>query len=287
MGSIGRGFRLARASWSVVMEERQLLILPVLSFLASLVVMAVFALGIVGIGLPESEDEVGLGFYILAFLFYVAMSFVTIFFNAAAIGAATERLEGRAASLSIGLALARRHLGQIFVWAVITATVGMILRAIQERSGILGRVLAGIIGIAWNAITFFVVPVLLYEPVTAPEAIKRSAAIFRARWGEQFTGNVTIGLAVALVGIAVGLPLVALATAVPMVGIPLLVLAIGAVAAAGAACSGVFNAALYRYAMTGEAAEPFTRDDLDMAFKPKRGHTDTRPPLPPPPPPVS
>ena len=284
MGSIGRGFRLARASWSVVTEERQLLLLPVLSFLASLVVMAVFALGIVGIGLPESQDDIDLGFYLLAFVFYVAMSFVTIFFNAAVIGAATERLEGRDASLSIGLALAKRHVGQIFVWAVITATVGMILRAIQERSGILGRIVAGIIGIAWNAITFFVVPVMLYEPVTAPEAIKRSAAIFRTRWGEQFTGNVTIGIAVALVGIAVAIPLVAVAMSLPLVGVPLLVLAIGAVAAAGAACSGVFNAALYRYAVTGEAAGPFTREDLDLAFKPKRGQVDTRPPLPPPPP---
>ena len=263
MDAIGRGFRLARASWSVVTEERQLLVLPILSFVASLVVMAVFALGIVGIGIPESEEDVGLGFYLLAFLFYVAMSFVTIFSNAAVIGAATERLEGRDASLSIGLALARRHLGQIFVWAVITATVGMILRAIQERSGILGRIVAGIIGIAWNAITFFVVPVLLYEPVTAPEAIKRSATIFRARWGEQFTGNATIGLAMVLVGIAVSLPLIALAAAAPVIGIPLLVLAVGAVAAAGAACSGVFNAALYRYAVTGEAAAPFTHEDLE------------------------
>jgi Family of unknown function (DUF6159) len=286
MGAIGRGFRLARASWSVVTEERQLLLLPVLSFGASLVVMAVFALGIVGIGLPESEDDLDAGFYVLAFVFYVAMSFVTIFFNAAVIGAATERLEGREASLSIGLALARRHLGQIFVWAVITATVGMILRAIQERAGIFGRVVAGLVGIAWSAITFFVVPVLLYEPVAAPEAIRRSASIFKARWGEQFTGNVTIGLAVALVGIAVALPFAALSVAVPIVGLPLLVLAVGVVAAAGAACSGVFNAALYRYAVTGEAAAPFSRQDLDAAFKPKRGQLDTRPPLPPPPPPA-
>ena len=287
MGAIGRGFRLARASWSVVTQERQLLLLPVLSFAASLVVTAVFALGVVGIGLPESEDEIGAGFYILAFVFYVAMSFVTIFFNAATIGAATERLEGREASLSIGLALARRHLGQIFVWAVITATVGMLLRLVQERAGIVGRVLVGLLGIAWNAITFFVVPVLLYQPVTAPEAIGRSASLFKARWGEQFTGNATIGLAVFLVGIVVAIPFVALSTAVPALGIPLLVVAIGAVAAAGAACSGVFSAALYRYATIGEAAEPFSREDLDAAFKPKRGHTDTRPPLPPPPPPAA
>jgi hypothetical protein len=281
MGAISRGFRLARASWAVVVADRQLLWLPILSFLAALAVMAVFALGIVGIGLPESQEDVGLGFYLLAFLLYVALSFVTIFFNAAVIGAATERLEGREASLSVGLGLARAHLAQIFVWAVITATVGMVLRMIQERLGILGRIVGGLLGIAWNAITFFVVPVLLYEPATAPEAVKRSASLFRQRWGEQFTGNVTIGLAIFLVGLAVGLPLTVLAAAAPIVGVPLLVLAIGLIAAAGAACSGVFSAALYRYAVTGEGAGPFSREDLDAAFKPKRGTVDTRPPPPP------
>lgn len=283
MGAIGRGFRLARVSWSVVAQERQLLVLPMLSFVASLALIAVFALGIAGIGLPDSPDDVGAGLYLLAFLLYVAISFVTIFFNAAVIGAATERLEGREASLTIGLALARRHVGQIFVWAVVTATVGMVLRAIQERAGLLGRIVAGIVGIAWNAITFFVVPLVLYEPVDAIEAIKRSASLFRTRWGEQFTGNVTIGLAVALVGLAVSIPGIALAMAAPVVGLPIVVVTIGLVAAAGSACTGVFNAALYRYAVTGDAAGPFTRADLDAAFKPKRGHADPRPPLPPPP----
>ena len=98
-----------------------------------------------------------------------------------------------------GLALARQHIGKIFVWALITATVGMILRAIQERSGIVGRIVIGIVGIAWSVLTFFVVPVLLYEPVGVGESIKRSASIFRQRWGEQFIGNATIGLAIFIV----------------------------------------------------------------------------------------
>ncbi len=269
MGAIGRGFRLARTSWSVVIQERQLMLLPVLSFVASLAVMAIFALGIVGIGLPESDEEIGLGFYILAFLLYVALSFVTIFFNGAVIGAATERLEGRAASVSIGLALARRHLGQIFVWAVITATVGMVLRAIQERAGLLGRIVAGIVGIAWNAITFFVVPVLLYEPVGVFDGVKRSASLFKQRWGEQFTGNVSIGLAMFLLMLPI-LLVAGLLTAVSVpLGIVFGVVGIGILAAAGAALSGVFNAALYRYATTGEASGAFSEEDLSGTFTPR------------------
>jgi hypothetical protein len=271
MGSISRGFRLAKASWSVVRQDRELLILPVVSFLCSLVVLAVFGLGMLGIGLPEQGESVRPGIYVLGFCMYVALAFVTIFFNAAVIGTAMKRLRGEPASIGDGLALARQHLGKIFVWALITASVGMVLRTIQERSGLIGRILAGIVGIAWSVITYFVVPVLLFEPLPVGASIKRSAQIFRERWGEQFTGSATIGIAVfvaAIPVVAVGALIIAVA---PPVGIALTVIALGALIAAGAACSGVFNAALYRYATTGDASGAFSEEDLNGSFRPKRG----------------
>jgi hypothetical protein len=271
MGSISRGFRLAKASWAVVRQDRELLVLPVVSFLCSLVVMAVFGLGALGIGLPEQGQSVNPGIYVLGFCMYVALAFVTIFFNAAVIGTAMKRLEGQPATIHDGLALARQHIGKIFVWALITASVGMVLRAIQERSGIIGRILIGIVGLAWTLVTYFVVPVLLYEPLPVGQSIKRSAAIFKARWGEQFVGNATIGLAIFLVAIPVVLVGGLVAGVAPIVGIPLLVIAIGALMAIGAACSGVFNAALYRYATTGNASGAFSEDDLNGSFRPRKG----------------
>lgn len=271
MGAISRGFRLAKASWGVVRQDRELLWLPVLSFLCSLVVIAVFALGAVGVGIPDQGGSTNPLLYVLAFVMYVALSFVAIFFNAAVIGTAMQRLEGRDARISDGIALARQHLGKIFVWAVITATVGMILRTLQERAGLLGRILIGIVGVAWNLITFFVVPVLLYEPVGVGESIERSASIFRERWGEQFIGAGTIGLAMFLLSIPILLVGGALAAALPWVGVPLMVLALGVLIAVGAACTGVFNAALYRYATTGNASGVFSEDDLSGAFRPRRG----------------
>ena len=170
-----------------------------------------------------------------------------------------------------GLALAREHLGAIFVWAVITATVGMTLRMIQERVPLLGGIVVALLGVAWNVLTFFVVPVFLYEPVGVGGSIKRSASLFKQRWGEQFVGNGAIGLAMFLIGLVVALPLGLLSLSAPAVGIPVLVLSLLAVAAAGVACSGVFNAALYRYATTGEASSVFAPGDLDASFKPRRG----------------
>jgi hypothetical protein len=271
MGSISRGFRLAKASWTVVRQDRELLVLPVVSFLCSLVVMAVFGLGMLGIGLPEQGASVNPGIYVLGFCMYVALAFVTIFFNAAVIGTAMKRLEGQPATIRDGLALARQHLGKIFVWALITASVGMVLRAIQERSGILGRILIGFIGLAWNLVTFFVVPVLLYEPLPVGQSIKRSAQIFKERWGEQFIGNATIGIAIFLIAIPIVLLGGVVAAALPILGIPLLVIAVGGLMAVGAACSGVFNAALYRYATTGNASGAFSEDDLNGSFRPRKG----------------
>lgn len=270
MGSIGRGFRLVKASWSVIKTDRELLLLPIFSFALILVVAAVFALGAFGMGLPERGRDPSLALYALAFLFYVATSFVAIFFNAAVIGTAMKRLQGQEARMADGLALAREHLGAIFVWAVITATVGIILRTIQERVPLLGGIVVALLGVAWNVLTFFVVPVLLYEPVGVGGSIKRSASLFKQRWGEQFTGNATIGLVLFLAGVLVAGVAVALGMLVPAFGIVVGVLGILALAAVGSALSGVFNAALYRYATTGEASGAFTEEDLSASFRPRR-----------------
>jgi hypothetical protein len=237
----------------------------------------VFGLGAVGIGIPKQGETVSPGLYVLGFFMYVALSFVTIYFNAAVIGTAMKRLRGEDAKISDGLALARKNIGKIFVWAVLTATVGMILRQLQERAGIIGRIVIGIVGIAWSVLTYFVVPVLLFEPVGVGESIKRSTQIFRERWGEQFIGNATITFAVILIGIPVVLVGALLTVVIPPVGILVLIVSIGALMAIGAACSGVFNAALYRYATTGEASGAFTAEDMNASFRPRRGARGSMP----------
>lgn len=268
MNSFSRGLRLAGASWGVVRQDRALLVLPVISFVCSVVLTALFAAGIWGVGLPEG-DQLRPVHYVLLFVLYVALAFVTIFFNAAVIGTAMKRLRGEEASIGDGIRLAREHVGKIFVWAVVTATVGMLLRALSERFGLIGRIVISIIGVAWNVITFFVVPVLLYEPVGVTDGIKRSASIFRQRWGETFVGNGAIGLVIFLASLVVFGAAFALGALVLPLGIVVGVVGLGILMAIGAACTGVFNAALYRYATTGEASGAFSIEDLQSSFRPK------------------
>jgi len=274
MGRISRGFRLLGASWEVLKQDRELLVLPVLSF----VFIVIAATGIGGIGWAAGlfKDTDGGNpkspmFYVLAFVFYFVTYFISIYFNAAVIGAAMKRLEGGDPTLSDGFRVANSKLGKIAGWAVVAATVGLILRSLEERAGFLGRIVIAIVGVAWSAITFFVVPVLLFEPVGVGESVKRSGRLFKERWGEQFTGTIGIGLAMFLISLPV-LAVAALLFAVtPWLGIGFGVVAIGLLAAVGSALSGVFNAALYRFATTGEASGAFSQEDLNGTFRPRGG----------------
>lgn len=268
MERISRGFRLLGASWEVLKADRELLVLPLMSFVAMALAMGVFVAAVFGSGTPGTAEE-GLRTldYVLLGIFFFITYFIGIFFNAAVVGAATIRLEGGDPTVRDGLRAAYAKLDKIFIWAVLAASVGLILRALEERAGFLGRIVIAIVGAAWSAITFFVVPVLLYEPVSATGAVKRSAAIFRQRWGEQFTGNVSLGLAMFVIALPVGLVVALLASVAPPVAIAVGVVAFGLLAAAGSAMTGIFNAALYRFAITGEASGGFREGDLSGAFR--------------------
>jgi hypothetical protein len=267
---IRRGFRLLGASWQVLKADRELLLLPVLSFVIILVVTASVSGAAWAGGLGRERESLRALDYAYLGVFYFVAYFVSIFFNAAVVGAATIRLTGGDPSVRDGLRLAWSKAGTIAAWAAISATVGLILRALEERLGFIGDIIIGLIGVAWSLMTYFVVPVILYEPVGAIDGIKRSASIFRQRWGEQMTGNVSIGLAMFLIAVPILAVAVLLGTLSPPLGLVVGTLGLGGLIAVGTALSGVFQAALYRFATTGETAGAFSQGDLQASFRPKR-----------------
>lgn len=185
-----RSWSLVKASASVLNADKELMIFPVLSGIASLITGVIFFLPLTFVG-GQSFEVVG---YIALFLFYFASSFVVVFFNSALVGAALIRLDGGDPTVADGLRIARERLPLILQWSLLAATVGMLMRGLRERSGAVGSFVMGLIGVAWNVATFLIVPVLVTRDLGPIDALKESAALLKKTWGEQIAGNVGIGL---------------------------------------------------------------------------------------------
>jgi len=271
-------WELVKASWRVLLADKELMIFPVIAFFASLVVMITFAVPTVLAGVLDTavtNGDVGVFSYVVAFLFYAVMYFVTIFFNSALVGAAMIRLEGGDPTVRDGLRIATSKLGTIFGYAVIAATVGTILRVVSERSGTIGRIVVSLLGFVWNIATFLVVPVLVVENVGPLEAVKRSGSLLKETWGEQIAGNLSVGVIFGLITFGVillGIPLVILAVlsgsvALVVTAVALVILLIMAVSLVSSTLSGIYTAAVYRYATTGDTGGYFDADMVKGAFK--------------------
>jgi hypothetical protein len=213
-------------------------------------------------------------FYAALFFFYLISYAVVIFFNAGLITCAHIRLTGGDPSIHDGWENAVRHIRPIIAWALISATVGLILQIIADRAGAAGEVIRGIVGGLWSLITFFVIPVLVFEEKGVADAIKESWALFKRTWGENVIGQISL----ALPFVAIGALVIVAAVAVALVGNPVLavaalVVAIILIAALGivyTALHGIFVAALYVYAQSGEVPSGFQRGLVEGAFAPKK-----------------
>jgi hypothetical protein len=200
---------------------------------------------------------------------------VIFFFNTALVGAAMIRLDGGDPTVADGLAIARRKIVPIIGYAAIAATVGMILRALEERAGFIGRIVIGLIGAAWSIATFMVVPVLVAQDIGPIDAVKESAGLLKRTWGENLIGNGGIGVAFGLITLAVmlvGIVLTVMSAANHLVPLAIVfgaatVLAVLMLALVQAALAGIYSAALYRYATVGQAPAGFDGAALQDAFR--------------------
>src|SRR6185295_14099720 len=195
-----RTWRLIKASTKVLNADGELLVLPILSGIATLLIGGAMVWQAMTIQTGADGEVVATPeLYVWLFALYIVMYFVVIFFNTALVGAAIERLDGGDPTIRSGLALATRRIIPILGYAVVSATVGIVLRVIGERSGLIGRLVAGAVGIAWTVATFLVVPVLAAEGIGPLAAVDRSAALLKQTWGENLIGNSGINLVTGIV----------------------------------------------------------------------------------------
>ena len=270
MGRIGNSIKLLKASWEVLKADKELIALPIISGAASIVIALSFVVPFFLVRGFDGTDEAGPLEYIILFGLYVALAYVTIFFNAALVHAANERLGGGDPTIKSALRGARSRAGKILPWAIVSATVSVILRAIEERVGVVGRIIVALVGMAWTLITFLVLPLIVIEGIGVGEAIRRSKDLFKRTWGENVAAQIGFGL----IGFLAILPAVAIVVAGAAVGgvalgivIVIAVVWTVTVVAAIAAMSVIFQTALYHFAVEGQVPSTyFPIDVMQSAF---------------------
>ncbi len=278
MGNLAYTFTIMKASLDVLRKDKELLLFPLFSGLCCLVAALSFAIPVFhsdflhpASGELTQGEQVGR--YAVMFAFYYITYFIIIFFNSAIVACAIFRMRGGDPDLMTGFRAALARWPQIAGWALVAASVGMILRILQGRGRRTGNILVGLLGMAWSVITFMVIPILVVERKGPIDAIRESAAMLRKTWGQQLVGNFSFGVIffiLALIGvvpliIAILSPMLALKIVMlSFVGIYLLILVL-----VQSALAAIFQAALYLYAREGRAPAGFSETALAGAMSPR------------------
>ena len=266
---------MAKLGIAVVRADPELMVYTLLSALFSLVAIGAAISGSVGLDAIATDSEcVGedcgsaLAFAHMAiwFLFYMIVSIITVFWNAAIIASAYERLSsGTNPSFSYGIGQAIRCLPQILVWGVIAGTVGLFIQILEalahnDDSPLPLRIVAGlasfIIGIAWWIVTFFMVPMIVLERAGVLDSMGRSTDLFKRTWGEDVTSHIGTGLLMfltILVVTGISVPLMYLGDFGIILGIVILAVGLLFTVLFFSTVESVNRASLFYYAKTGEA----------------------------------
>jgi hypothetical protein len=297
---IANGARLTAQSWKALRENRQLLVFPLVSGAILTLITVVFVASLLGTGVVDgvtgADEEARSSSTILGlvqlFLFYLACYIVVIFSNTALVGAVLRLADGQSASAGDGFRVAVRRLPVIVVYALISATIGLLARGIAQSgrssNNILVAIVAALVGAlvqgAWTLVVFFAIPVIVAEGLGPVASLKRSLEIFRGTWGEAFTGQAVIGgiscLAYLLVilgaGAVIGLGVAQAIPALIVIGIVGAIVLFAALALLSGAVNGVFQASLYRYATSGDAGALIDTADAAAAFRVDEGAISLR-----------
>jgi hypothetical protein len=278
------GWNLGLQSFGVLRHDKELVLFPLMSGAACLLVLTSFALPLWNtpyfrqfFDAQDHQAPQNPIVYVILFAFYVINYFVIVFFNAALVSCALKRLAGGDPTVGYGIKQAMARLPQIAAWAVVSGTVGLVLKMIESKSDKIGQLIASLVGAGWAIATYFVVPILVVEQVGPWQAFKRSTSLIRHTWGEALVGNMGTGLLVML-GMIPGflsfvIGIVLFAANQPIAGgifFGLGAIWIALVSLVGTAVQSILLTALYLYAADGTTPPQFDENLLKQAFGSKK-----------------
>lgn len=289
MNAFSRSWLITKLSFSVINKDRELLWFAVLSFLFSGLYLLAMIVPLFWFGSFEddpdgSQRKLELFEYAIIFVAYFGLAFVATFFNVCVVYTSKVRFEDGDATFGESFRFAMSRLGLIFQWSLVSASVGLLLRILENASRNLGKggqivssIILSLVGMAWGIVTIFVVPGIVYDGLGPFAAIKKSVEVIKKTWGESLIRHFGLGLIQFLVlvgvilvsaGLTYGLTM-AFDTLGMLIGIGFGVLAILLTVLVFGVAASVFNTALYVYASQGTLASGFDQDTMRSAFRPK------------------
>ena len=271
---LSRGWKMTKLGIAVVRADPELMVYTFLSALFSLVAIGAAVSGSVGLDVITSDtecvgDDCGSEFAVahmaIWFVFYMLVSVITVFWNAAIIASAYERLSsGTNPSFSYGIGQAMKCLPQILVWGIIAGTVGLFIQILEglardEKSALPLRVVAGlasfIIGVAWWIVTFFMIPMIVLERAGVLDGMGKSTELFERTWGEDVASHIGTGLLMTLCIVLlflISIPLMTMGEVGVILGMVMLAVGILFAVLFFSTVDAVNRASLFYYAKTGQ-----------------------------------
>lgn len=267
---LSNGWDMALTSFDTIRKKPFLLLFPVMSVISFVLIFATFAGGsyfLIGDQIQAMLDDEQYGkatAIAVMFVYYLVNFFIVIYFNSALIYCAAKILHGEETSAGEGFEFANSRLGKIFGWAVVAATVGVLLKLLQE-TGKIGKFVASLLGVGWSILTFFAIPVLIFQDKGVFDTIKESGRLIKEKWGESLAANLSFGIFHILGIFAAGVVGFLLFSISPILAILLAILIVLLVSTVIATAETIFMAAMYNH-VVGMPTGDFDDQTLDGMF---------------------
>jgi len=199
-------------SFRVIREDESLLLFPVMSslaFIGILILFSFFSYEALMNKIVISGTSTAVVIILIWIPAYFLFWLVGTYFSASLMGAAMLKLNGKQATVSDGIKLANSKITKILLWAIVAATVGIIIRLItyilsDKIGGFLGSFIGDVVGISletvWAISSYFIIPVILFEDMSIWDSLDRSESLFMENFGTTFISNLIMA-AIGAIGV--------------------------------------------------------------------------------------
>ncbi len=285
MGRFARSWEVTKLTFSVMAKEKELFVFPILSSVFSLIFLAILLVPTILISIFSGESVIFTATeYILILISYFGVAFIATFFNVCVSYTAALAFAGQEARFSTSMRFAFSRIHVIFLWTLLSATVGLIFkiiegiaRKIKGIGALVIMILNALFKMAWSIVTIFVIPGLVYHNLKPFAAIKKSVEVLKKTWGETLIKYIGFGIAefmlilpAIIIGIVIAFLVLPVSFILSIIIILILIIYVIIIALVFGVANQIFNTALYAYAESGRIPGPYTQDIMQNAFRSKK-----------------